>query len=163
MWRFLAGVVSALMLAGAGFLLWSGLAKKEQTAPAPPPQVAAADAPAADPAVPAPPPQADEATREQKRFSRYDRNDDGAVDRDEYLLLRRKAFARLDTDGNGSLSFDEYAVKTIQKFAKADADKSGRLDGKEFATTRVVRKARPACPPARRAEPAPAAAEGEDY
>ena len=102
------------------------------------------------------PPEASEKTREQKRFDRYDRNRDGKVDRDEYLLSRHKAFAKLDTNGDGKLSFEEYSAKAIGKFDKADADRSGTLDAAEFATTRVQRKPRPKCPPAQQAvRPAP--------
>jgi hypothetical protein len=148
MGRFLAGVASALLMVAGGIFLWSGLANRDTGVPAPPAVVQALTGSAA--AAPADPPQASEKTREEKRFARYDRNKDGKVDRDEYLLARRKAFARLDTDGDGKLSFEEYAVKTSAKFATADGDKSGALDASEFATTRVVRKTKPLvhCPPA---------------
>jgi hypothetical protein len=88
-------------------------------------------------------------TAEQRRMNRYDKDDDGSVSREEYLLSRRKAFAKLDTDGNGALSFDEYAAKTIDKFNKADADNNSRLSGAEFASTAQKRaQKKPAdCPP----------------
>jgi len=148
MGRYLAGVASALLLAAAGFFLWTGRAQREPTLPSVPP-AAALPGPAASGGTArlSDPPRASEATREEKRFSRYDRNRDGKVDRDEYLLSRRKAFAKLDTNGDGKLSFEEYAVKTIAKFGKADADRSNALDAGEFATTRVVRKPKPPCQP----------------
>ena len=154
--RYLAGVASALLLVAAGFFLWTGLAHRAGSVPTAPPQTApSSPAAMADAAAVIDPPQASERTREQKRFDRYDRNRDGKVDRDEYLLNRRKAFARLDTDGDGKLSFDEYSAKAIAKFAKADADHTGVLNAAEFATTRVQRKPKPKCAPAPTQAPAP--------
>lgn len=101
------------------------------------------------------PPQATEKTREEKRFSRYDRDKNGGVAAAEYLFSRRKAYAKLDVNGDGKLSFDEYAVKTITKFNGADKDRSGVLTPVEFLTTRVVR-AKPKstkCPPPLRIAP----------
>ncbi|WP_380872283.1 EF-hand domain-containing protein [Sphingomonas sp. DBB INV C78] len=143
MGRFVAGVVSALLLAGAGLFWWSG-GRAENPIPAAPLLGAPATAQTAEA-----PPQASEKTREERRFARYDKDKDGGVARAEYLVARQKAFAKLDTNGDGRLSFDEYAVKTSEKFAKADADGSGVLDATEFTTTRVVRKtpAKPDCPP----------------
>lgn len=158
MLRFLAGVVSALLLVTGGFFIWRAQADRGGPAlPAPsaaPALLAAVDL--------APPPQASERTREEKRFARYDRDRNGAVAREEYLLSRRKAFAKLDVNGDGRLTFEEHAVKTTTKFAAADKDKSGALGPVEFATTRVVRKSAPrcACKPLARA-PAAAVPEGE--
>lgn len=154
MWRFLAGAGSALLLAGAGFAWWSS-GERGQPALIGAPGLAAAGAPGV-----AEPPQADEKTREQKRFDRYDKDRNEAVSRDEYLASRVKAFERLDLDRDGRLSFDEWAKKTTDKFAGADGDRDGRLDRQEFATTRVVRKGPPRkadCPP-----PAAAGGEGEE-
>lgn len=160
--RYLAGVASALLLVAAGFFLWTGLAHREGSVPTAPPQaVPVSSAATADATAVIDPPQASERTREQKRFDRYDRNRDGKVDRDEYLLSRRKAFAKLDTDGDGKLSFDEYSAKAIAKFAKADADRSGSLTATEFATTRVQRKPKPKCAPAQPAAREAPAGEGE--
>jgi Ca2+-binding EF-hand superfamily protein len=94
-------------------------------------------------------PEASPATREQKRFNRYDKDRDGQVTREEYLAQRRKAFAKLDRNGDGQLSFDEWAIKATTKFAAADRDKSGAMNAAEFATTAVKRKPRPLanCPP----------------
>ena len=154
--RYLAGVASALLLVAAGFFLWTGLARGEGSVPSAPPQAAPSSSAAmANATAVIDPPQATERTREQKRFDRYDRNRDGKVDRDEYLLNRRKAFAKLDTDGDGKLSFDEYSARAIAKFAKADADRSGALIAAEFATTRVERKPEPEsrCPARSRRRP----------
>ena len=146
MGRFLAGIISALLLATAGLFWWRS-SNAAEIAPIPAPQaVAAAEElpPLADP------PAASEKTREEKRFSRYDRDKDGAVGREEYLLSRCEAYAKLDTNGDGRLSFEEYAAKTVTKYAAADSDHSGTLTPAEFAKTRVVRKAKrkPNCPPA---------------
>jgi hypothetical protein len=137
MWRFLAGVGCAVLLMGGGILIWQGVARSPAAI------VPAAGAPAArgEAEALAMPPQATEASREQKRFNRYDHDRNGGVSSDEYLAARRKAFAKLDTDGDGRLSFDEWAIKARTKFAAADADHSGVLTPAEFATTRVVRKA----------------------
>ncbi|WP_319941202.1 EF-hand domain-containing protein [Sphingomonas glaciei] len=74
-------------------------------------------------------------SREEKRFARADRDDDGRITSAELFEPRRKAFAKLDADGNGALSFDEWAVKTVTKFASADRDRSGWLTAAEFAAT----------------------------
>lgn len=155
MWRYLVGLAAGVLLMGGG-LLWlhQGAAARHAL-----PMLAAAPsagAPADEPAEALPePPAASARTREEKRFSRYDHDRNGAVSRDEFLAARRKAFAKLDVDHDGKLSFDEYATKTETRFGAADADHSGTLTPAEFATTRVVRKARPrtGCPP----EPAHAA------
>ncbi|MEO5973028.1 MAG: EF-hand domain-containing protein [Sphingomicrobium sp.] len=132
--RFLAGAAACLLLVTGAFLLWQGRAEQ---APALPP---------APPASGAPPsmvtsahlPQAPEATpksREQKRFSRADKDKDGKIAREELLGPRRKAFAKLDTNGNGALSFEEWGVKTLTKFAGADSDRTGWLTPAEYAAT----------------------------
>lgn len=145
MWRYVAGIAATLMLAGAGLFWWSG------SMPEPPALAATGPGPGstnADTALPEPP-AADEQSREQKRFARYDRDGDARVSRPEYLASRAKAFERLDADGDGKLSFDEWAKRTTDKFQKADADRSGALDSKEFATTKPVRR------PTRRAAECP--------
>jgi Ca2+-binding EF-hand superfamily protein len=86
------------------------------------------------PALPAPP-EASAKSRDEKRFSRADKDKKGRIEREELLASRRKAFAKLDKNGNGALSFDEWVAKTIDKFAGADKDRSGWLDSVEYATT----------------------------
>lgn len=156
--RFLAGVASALLLVAAGFFLWRGLAHDGTTVLPPLPAAFAGSLPAA--AGPDAAPQASEATREEKRFARYDHDRDGKVSREEYLAARRKGFARLDLDHDGKLSFEEYAAKAEAKYAAADKDRSGTLDADEFAATKAVRKANPRCPPAQ-AQPAASASSGD--
>lgn len=147
MWRFLAGVASALLLSGAGMIWWTNGARQS-------PALAAFEPPlarTADWTNIAEPPQAEERTREQKRFDRYDKDRNDLITTEEYLTSRRKAYAKLDTNGDGRLTFDEWARKTTDKFAKADTDKSKSLSRTEFATTKTIRKAAPvrACPPPR--------------
>lgn len=148
MWRFAAGVCAALLLMTAGAVLWQSLAQADAPL-TPPPSPNIAGLSAVDIA---PPLEATERTREERRFGRYDRDRNGAVSREEYLLSRRKNYARLDANGDGVLSFEEYATKTTAKFAAADRDKTGSLTPNEFLATRVVRKAplRDTCPPPRR-------------
>jgi hypothetical protein len=147
MWRFLAGVGSALLLCGAGLFWWTS------TSDEPSPLLSAVQpaARATSVAEDVRPPVAEERTREEKRFDRYDKDRDQSITAEEYLASRRKAYAKLDANGDGRLSFDEWAKKTTDKFGKADADRSRTLSRTEFATTKVVRKtaARRDCPPVR--------------
>jgi hypothetical protein len=132
--RFLAGAAAAFLLLTGAFLFWQSSAQQSPPLPA---------APAPRPASPvmntAPGPlQAPEATpksREEKRFSRADKDKNGRIEAEELFAPRRKAFAKLDTNGNGTLSFEEWAVKTVGKFRSADKDRSGWLTPAEYATT----------------------------
>jgi hypothetical protein len=81
------------------------------------------------------PPEATPKSREEKRFARADKDDDGRITAAELFEPRRKAFAKLDTNGNGSLSFEEWAAKTVDKFRGADKDRTGWLTAAEYATT----------------------------
>ena len=132
--RFLAGAAACLLFVTGAFLLWQGRAQDAPMLPEAPPAVAGAPSMV----VPGEIPQAPEATpksREQKRFSRSDKDKDGRIAREELLAPRRKAFAKLDKNGNGTLSFDEWAVKTLDKFGGADTDRSGWLTPAEYAST----------------------------
>ncbi|MBU3076380.1 histidine kinase [Sphingomonas quercus] len=138
MWRYLAGGVAALLLVAAGLFWWQNQDDGHggQLGPAP----FAAQAKDDDRDIPLPPPAASEATREEKRFARNDKNKDGRVSRDEFLIGRHRAFERLDANGDGRLSFEEYAASSIKRFDTADKQKDGALTAAEFATTRQVRK-----------------------
>lgn len=146
--RFLARAGAAFLLLTGAFLFWQGRA--EQPAPlAPPPP------PATRPLAPIslapvarhlpPPPEASPRTREEKRFGRADKDDDGRITAAELYEPRRKAFAKLDRNGDGTLSFDEWAVRTIDKFKGADQDRSAWLSPAEFATTAPKPRKQPAC------------------
>ncbi len=134
MGRFLAGAAAAFLLLSGSFLIWKGRAEQ--------PAVIAAAVPAPAPDVPgralAPIPEApsaDPKSKEEKRFARADKDEDGRITLAELVEPRRKPFAKLDVNGDGKLSFEEWAVKTIDKFEKADADKNKALSAAEFATT----------------------------
>ena len=146
MWRYLAGGGALLSVVAAGFVLIGGNAPADPVLPAQPRQAAAsATGAASDSDVP----EASPATREEKRFNRYDKDRDASITREEYLAARRKAYARLDVNGDGRLDFDEWAVKATTKFAAADRDKSGAMNATEFTATAVRRAASPRakCPP----------------
>jgi hypothetical protein len=150
MWRFLAGVAAALLLCSAGMMWWtSGSQSGPVLSAFQPPLARSTESPTGSAL-----PEAEERTREEKRFDRYDKDRNAAITIEEYLLSRRKAYAKLDLDGDGRLSFEEWAKKTTDKFAKADADASRTLTRIEFATTKVVRKAAQtrSCPPPASAE-----------
>ena len=146
MWRYLAGGVAALAMGGAGMLAFGGAARPGPVLPPMPTQAAVVQEAEETPARL---PEATPETREEKRFGRYDKDENGAITREEYLANRRKAYVRLDKDGDGRLSF-EWAAKTTTKFAAADRDRSGAMNPTEFATTAVKRRPAPRranCPP----------------
>lgn len=136
--RFLIGGLAAMLLLTGGVFLWQGISQTPDAAVAalPPPDVGL---PVADPnlrgAPPPEPPQASVASREERRFARYDRNRDGTVTRIEMMSSRTSAFRRLDKDGNNLLSFEEWAAATGERFSTADRDRSSGLTAAEFATT----------------------------
>jgi hypothetical protein len=129
--RYLAAVASCLLLIIGAVLLWQGRAEKAEALPMPPPPAKTTSLPGSLPE----PPEATAKSREQKRFARADKDDDGRITAAELFAPRRKAFAKLDSNANGVLSFEEWAEKTIDKFAGADRDKSGWLTPAEYATT----------------------------
>jgi len=140
MLRFLAGASSCFLLLTGAFLIWQSRADVRPGLPAAPaPRAYSASMLTSGQALQAP--EATPQSREEKRFSRYDKNKDGKVEADEYLAARRRNFEKLDLDHNGQLSFQEYAIKGIQKFQAAGGSK-GWLSPAEFVAT--------APPPAKR-------------
>ena len=133
MWRYLAGAAACFLLLTGTFLIWQSNAQEAPGLPAPPPSDAAEVVEAAPSEMRAP--EASPKSREEKRFSRADKDKNGRIEREELLAPRRKAFAKLDANGNGSLQFEEWADKTIDKFGGADRDRSGWLTAAEYATT----------------------------
>jgi hypothetical protein len=160
--RFFAGVACCFLLMTGAFLIWQSHAER---APGLPPATAASGVSSwLGGSAPLVAPEADEKTRAQKRFSRYDKNKDGKVEADEYLAARRRNFDKLDLDHNGALSFQEYAAKGIDKFNTAGGRK-GWLTEAEFATTAPPRNAKRKGPCSCRAperEPAPATGDNND-
>lgn len=90
-------------------------------------------------------PSADPKAKEEKRFDRSDKNEDGRITLAELVEPRRKAFAKLDSNGDGRLSFEEWSVKSIDKFKGADADGNQALTRVEFATTAPKPRKKAAC------------------
>lgn len=161
MLRFIAGALCSLLLVTGAFLIWQSHAARSGVA-----QSSAAPASTGSSwfgggGQPLRAPEASEKSREEKRFSRYDKNKDGKIQADEYLAARRKNFDKLDVNHDGKLSFEEYASKAIEKFDGAGGHK-GWLTEAEFATTAPVRKPhKAACAcraPVQAPEIAPAAA-----
>jgi hypothetical protein len=132
--RFLAGAAACFLLLTGAFLFWQSRAAETSSFPKPP-AARAASASLFNASQPFEAPAASAKSREEKRFSRADKNKDGKIEEEEVLGARRKAFAKLDTNGNGSLSFEEWAAKTIGKFQSADSDRNGWLTAAEYATT----------------------------
>ncbi len=157
MLRFFAGVASCFLLMTGAFLLWQSRAERAPVSPAGTGPASGASLFGAS--APLEAPEASAKTREEKRFSRYDKNKDGKVQSDEYLAARRRNFDKLDLDHNGTLGFQEYAAKGIEKFNAAGGRK-GWLSPAEFvATAPPQAKHRTGCScRARAPEPAP----GED-
>ena len=127
MWRYLAGGAAGILLVVAGMTLQAMRSPPATTLAAMPAAAAETATPNGQTTGPAVP-EALPATRGRKRFDRYDKDRNGSVTRDEYLMARHKAFAKLDVDGNGTWSFDEWAMKAETKFSLADKDKSGAMN-----------------------------------
>jgi hypothetical protein len=153
MLRFFAGVASCFLLMTGAFLLWQSRAERAPISPAGSGSVSRGSSLFGGSA-PLEAPEASAKTREEKRFSRYDKNKDGKVQADEYLAARRRNFDKLDLDHNAALSFQEYAAKGIEKFNAAGGRK-GWLSPAEFVTTappQVKHKAACSCRAAPAAE-----------
>ena len=134
MLRFFAGAAACFLLMMGGFMIWQSRADERPGLP---------EAPAArtygasmlSTGQPLSAPEASPKSREERRFSRADKNKDGKIEEEELLGSRRKAYAKLDTNGNGALSFEEWAHTTIDKFEGADKDRNRFLTPAEYATT----------------------------
>lgn len=144
--RILGFVVALAGVLGAGLILWRA---PPVTQPAAALAVAAADAggSSADNPEPLDAPRSplSDAEREARRLARYDKDDDGAVNRAEYLANRRKSFEKSDRNRDGRLDFEEFAAATTVKFTRADRNADGALSAKEFAATAAKRKPKAAC------------------
>ena len=143
--RFLALGIALVALIGAGFVWTRDRPVAEASPPPPPPAVAEAEPGDEEEPLVAPAANVSPQTREARRFSRYDKDHDARVSRDEYLAARQKAFAKLDANGDGRLGFEEYAVTTATRFKKADKDADGTLVADEFKATAVKRSDAKVC------------------
>jgi hypothetical protein len=157
--RFFAGVAVCFLLMTGAFLIWQSRAEHAAGLP-PAPGVRSSGLSLFGSDGPLQAPEASEKTREEKRFSRYDKNKDGKIQADEFLAGRRKNFDKLDVDHNGALSFQEYAAKGIEKFQAADHGRKGWLNEAELATTAPPRSKQHRAPcscrtPAPQPEPQP--------
>ena len=142
--RFFGGALSAFLLMAAALFIWKSRAESEDLIPTAP-EPAALVTPLKPATSDREPPAASPKSREEKRFARADKDDDGRITRAELLEPRRKAFAKLDANGNGMLSFEEWAVKTVDKFAGADGNSDGALTPAEFETTKPKSRPKPRC------------------
>lgn len=134
MLRFLAGAAASFLLLTGAFFFWQSRADERPGLPAAPsPRAYAASLFGGQQTLDAP--EASPKSREQRRFSRADKNKDGKIESDEYFAARRRFFDKLDADHNGTLTFQEYASKAIDKFNGADHGRKGFLTEAEFATT----------------------------
>src|SRR5688572_22945836 len=99
MTRFFAGAAAAFLMLTGAFLFWQSQAQEVPSLPpAPPP--AAERPPLLTAQAPVQAPEASPKSREERRFSRADKDKNGRVERAEMLTPRLKAFARLDKNGN---------------------------------------------------------------
>jgi len=129
--RFLAGAAACFLLLTGAFLLWQSRAEQNPSLPIAP-AARLAGGPLSSPLEA---PEASAKSREEKRFSRADKNKNGRIESEEVFGARRKAFAKLDANANGALSFEEWAAKSIDKFQGADKDRTGWLTPAEYALT----------------------------
>jgi EF hand len=151
--RIVIGALAALMLVATGVFWWQGRASEGAGATVAPLALAsvatgeAEDLPKADLGDMVGPglPQANEATREQRRFDRLDKDRDNRITRNEMLSPRVKDFRKLDTDGNNLLTFEEWAVATSNKFKAADVNGDQALNREEYATTKTKIAKEPVC------------------
>jgi hypothetical protein len=141
MTRWVAGVAAIFLIIVGGVIALQGRAEEPSLPPAPQPRLAAA--------VPLSPipnaPEADPKGKEEQRFARADKNEDGRITLAELVEPRRKAFAKLDVNSDGKLAFEEWAARTIGKFEGADGDGNKILTPVEYATTAPKPRKKPAC------------------
>jgi hypothetical protein len=156
--RFFAGVAACFLLMTGAFLIWQSRAESGPSLPDAPPARSAGLFGSNEPLQA---PEASAKTREEKRFSRYDKNKDGKVQAAEYLAARQRNFEKLDVDHNGALAFQEYAVKGIEKFNAAGGRK-GWLSPVEFVATAPPPPKHKAACSCGRPEPSTTVAESDD-
>jgi hypothetical protein len=104
MLRFFAGAAACFLLLTGAFLIWQSRAERGPSLPGAP-QARSYSATMLGGGTALQAPEASAKTREERRFSRADKNKDGKIESEELLGPRRKAFAKLDGNGNGALSW----------------------------------------------------------
>ena len=141
MGRWLAGIAAILLFVTGTVVLLSGEPEGSNLPAAPKPRLASVIPMSAIPNAPS----ADPKSKEEKRFGRADKDEDGRITLAEMVEPRRKSFGKLDVDSDGKLSFEEWSVKTISKFETADANNDKSLSPSEYASTAPKPKKKPAC------------------
>jgi hypothetical protein len=139
--RWLAGIAAVLLLISGTIIAMRGSAEEPAIPSAPQPRMAAAVPLSPTPSAP----EADPKSKEERRFGRADKDEDGRITLAELIEPRRKAFAKLDVNSDGKLNFEEWAVRTIDKFEGADKDGNDALTPAEYATTAPKARKKPAC------------------
>lgn len=139
--RWIAGIAAALLFVTGTVLALNGEEDVGELPAAPQPRLASVIPMSGIPDAPV----ADAKNKEEKRFARADKDEDGRITMAEMVEPRRKAFAKLDVNSDGRLSFEEWSVKTIGKFEKADVNNDKALGPAEYATTAPKPKKKPAC------------------
>lgn len=144
--RLLAAIVAIVLMIVGAFLIWKSQSDPKHDLPSAPLARAALNQSATElTPIPAAP-EADPKSKEEKRFDRADKDEDGTITLAELVEPRRKPFAKLDLNRDGKLSFEEWSVKTIDKFKDADANGNGGLTRAEYATTAPKpKKKKPQC------------------
>jgi len=155
--RMVLGALAALLMVSAGLFWWQGRAELARGLP--PPNISGAGrSDVASPADEAPItlpsasahgrgaalPRAGKpnASTEQKRFTRFDKNRDGQVTRTEMMSTRVKAFEKLDINHDNMLSFEEWAVKTSDRFKEIDRNHDGIVTPAELAAYDAAKDAK---------------------
>jgi hypothetical protein len=141
MGRWLAGIAAILLFVTGTVLALTGGTGGDELPVAPQPRLASVIPMSEIPQAP----KADAKSKEEKRFARADKDENGRVTLAEMVEPRRKAFGKLDSNSDGNLSFEEWSVKTIKKFGTADANKDDALSPVEFASTAPKPKRKPIC------------------
>ena len=104
--RFLAGAAACFLLLTGAFFIWQSRAEPGPGLPAAPKPRAPSSYFSA--AAPLQAPEADPKTREERRFSRADKNKDGKIDRDEGEDIDGFNFSAADADDSRWVSRAEF-------------------------------------------------------
>jgi hypothetical protein len=126
--RFLGGAAACFLLLTGAFLFWqSRAAENPNSLPnAPAPRTVGASLFSAAEALEAP--EASQKTREEKRFSRADKNKDGKIEEEEVLAARRKAERQRVAELRGVGRQDDWQVPRRRFGPQRLADGGGVCD-----------------------------------